>query len=628
MITRCATTAWVDWRKPSRGILRGLLSGISAVVLFSTAVASFADDQKDAAKAADSQTIVRLELPHPELVLDRLLDPRMQGYLKLSQQYQKFTSGKQLTELRTVAGVIAGQLNTTWEEGLRDLTGGGVSLQVEAAPGQAPMVHVLITARNPRCAEQTSDVFLKLARQDAEQKGKPDPAKTAIHRGLTIVTLGGEERTIAYCIADGKLLASNSVKNVERLIDRGVELAARAGKPAREGKADGALAALLDVPRWKALRDRQGPDALAWSFVDLARLRQIDPKRFGYANQPDTGITLLFGSWYEALRKAPSATASISWSDTELAANIDLPQPKEGRAPIFKGYLPTSGKGAAPLIQPPGTIGSLSLWRDWSSIWEAKADLFSPETVQGFAQLDTFAGQFFGVREFGPDVLGAFEPHWRLVVAAQDFESIKPVPDVKLPGFALVTELNTPDSDFAQRLKVAFQTFVGLSNVDAVQKKGPPFELVSEQVDGVTLSSARYMLPSTTAPTATTPDQRFNFSPSAAQVGKYFFLSSSAGLARALIKELKNPDAANKGGSPSDETAVLEADGAQLARLLELNRGRLAMQLMLSRGETKEKAESQVDLGLALVRYLGHGRLAIRDSAEATSLQLKLQLSK
>src|ERR1035441_7358868 len=122
MKTRRATKTCVDWRIPSRGTLRGLLSGISAAVLISMAVASVADDKKETPKPADSETVLCLELPHPERVLDRLLDPRMQDYLKLSQQYQKFAGGKQLAELRGVAGVIAGQLNTTWEEGLRDLT--------------------------------------------------------------------------------------------------------------------------------------------------------------------------------------------------------------------------------------------------------------------------------------------------------------------------------------------------------------------------------------------------------------------------------------------------------------------------------------------------------------------------
>ena len=248
--------------------------------------------------------------------------------------------------------------------------------------------------------------------------------------------------------------------------------------------------------------------------------------------------------------------------------------------------------------------------------------------MQGFTQLDTVAGQFFGAREFGPDVLGGFTPHWRLIVAAQDFETIKPVPDVKYPGFALVTELSEPDSDFAQRLKVAFQTFVGISNVDAAQKKGLPFELISEQLEGVTLATARYMVPKTATAAATTPDLRFNFSPSAAQVGKYFFVSSSVSLARSLIKELREGDLSRKLSGELSETAVLEADGAELARLLELNRPRLAMQLMLSRGETKEKAESFVDTGLELLRFLGQGRLSIRDDPSETSFQLNFKLSK
>jgi hypothetical protein len=614
-------------RLPRHGMARLLFSGVSAAAMITLAVTVFADDKKDPTKPVEPETVICLELPHPERVIDRLTDPRIQGYLNLLPQYQKFSSGKQVADLRGVAGVIASQLDTTWEAGLRDLTGGGVLAEVEVSPGQAPRVHVLVTAKKPELLEKASQAFLKLVRQDAQQKGKPDPASESTHRGLTITALGGPQG-IAYCIGDGRLLATNSVKNLERLIDRGIEMAARSGKATGPDKADGALAALGASPRWKAIREKQAPDALAWSFVDLERLRKIDPAKFAYANPPDTGIMLFFGSWYEAFRKATAATASIRWSDTDLAASVDFMQPAGGRAPAFKGYLPAPGKGAGPLIRPPGTIGSLSLWRNWSAIWESKADLFRPETVQGFAQLDTFAGQFFGVREFGPDVLGAFEPHWRLVVASQDYQSIKPVPEVKYPGLAFVTELTEPDSDFAQRLKVAFQTFVGLSNVDAVQKKGPPFELVSEQVDGVTLATARYMVPKTDSPAATSPDARYNLSPSAAQVGKYFILSTSAGLARALIKDLRNADAAQKLSGESSETAVLEADGAELARLLELNRARLAMQLMLGRGLTKEKAEAEVAKGLDLLHYLGAGRMTVLDDPDKTSVKLDFKLSK
>ena len=105
-------------------------------------------------------------------------------------------------------------------------------------------------------------------------------------------------------------------------------------------------------------------------------------------------------------------------------------------------------------------------------------------------------------------------------------------------------------------------------------------------------------------------------------------MSTSVGLARSLIKELRNADVSRKIDGESAETAVLEADGAELARLLELNRGRLAMQLMLSRGETKEKAESFVDTGLALIRFLGQGKLTVQDEPAKTSFRLNFKLAK
>ena len=328
-------------RLPNLGMRRFALASALAAALLTTAVASFGDDKRDSTASNPSETVLCLEIPHPDRVIDRLTDPRIQEYLRLSQAYEKFASGKQIEELRTVAGVIAGELNTTWQEGLRDLTGGGIHAEVEASPGQAPRIHVLITARKPGLLEKTSEVFLKLARQDAQQKGKPDPARTSSHRGFSITALGGDAG-IAYCIAGGRLLATNSIKNLERLIDRGIELAEH------EGKAGEALAALGRSTRWQAIRDKQSPDALAWSFVDLERLRKIDPQRFSYKNQPDTGVTILFGSWYEAIRKASSATASIRLSDTLLAANVELAAAEGATNARLQGLCASRRKGGRP----------------------------------------------------------------------------------------------------------------------------------------------------------------------------------------------------------------------------------------------------------------------------------------
>jgi hypothetical protein len=212
------------------------------------------------------------------------------------------------------------------------------------------------------------------------------------------------------------------------------------------------------------------------------------------------------------------------------------------------------------------------------------------------------------------------------VVARQDDASLKLKPDVKLPAIAIIADLNEADGEFPQRLKAAYQTFVGLSNIDAAQKKAQPLELGSEEVLGVTLATSRYMAPRG-MPTSNKPvDTRYNFSPASAQVGHFFFLSSSVGLGRDLIKQLKPTVGAPTSVTEGKETLAIEADGLELAKLLELNRTRLVTRNMLNKGETKESAERQVELGLALLRYLGHGRLTIHDDPAATRVEARFQL--
>jgi hypothetical protein len=590
-----------------------------ALIMVAAGGADVEPGKTDVARWIAPDAVAWIVVPHPEMLIDRVTDPRVQNYLKVVPQYQNFIKSQQFRDLSNVVELIAAQLDTTWDRGLRELTKGGVllGLEVDPATPQLPRVYVVVTPQNVALLNRLNEVVLKLTRQDAQNKGKPDPVKTVPYRGITIHAGGGENGP-AYAVVSGKLAVSNTVKNVERLIDRAVS-------PASDIRS--ARQTLADQPEWKAQRDRQAPDTLASGFARLDRLRQIDPKRFMPADKPDTGATLFFGSWLEAIIKTPSLAASIRWSATELGASLELPVPKGGRPGMLKGFVPAAGKGTAPLIQPPGTIASLSLWRDWATIWESKGDLFSPEVVQGFAQLDTVAGQFFGAQEFGPDVLGSFGPHWRLVIARQDDASFTLKPDVKLPAFALIADLNEADGEFPVRLKAAYQTFVSLTNIDAAQKKAQPLELGSEDVLGVTLATSHYVTPRGGMPASGTGvDTRYNFSPATAQVGRYFILSSSVGLARDLIKQLKPIVDKSPTAIEGKETLAVEADGVELARLLEVNRARLVTRNMLNKGETKESAEREVGILLSTLRYLGHGRLTIQDDPAATRVEARFQL--
>ncbi len=566
-------------------------------------VARDGEDTVPPGKTAASDPVITVEVPHPDLLVDRLTDPRIQQSLKLIPQYRKALEGPQFRQLTAVVQMISGQLHTTWDRGLRDLTGGGIVARVSVEPGHEPQVELLITPLDPKVLQQVNEIFLKMVRDDARNKKAPEPVRTSDYKGSVVHVVGGA-KGLAYALVAGRLAAANSTAGLERIIDR--------------------LQSKTQVPS----AARNDANVVLRGHVNLDRLRKLDPKKYALTARPDTGVVFLFGSWYEALEHARTIDATVRWSETQFTASVELPLPKDGRPPSVKGFVPDSKEGTAPPLHPPGTIASLSLWRDWATIWESRADLFSPEVVQGFAQLDTLAGQFFAAREFGADVLGAFDPHWRLVIAQQDYAAMRPAPDTKLPAFAIVAELNGSQDDFAARLRIAFQSFVALSNIDAAQKKAAVLELGSEEVEGIHMSTTKYVVPQK-APSASAPGAtRYNFSPSTAQVGKYFVLSSSAELARSLVKELKSATVTGNDQKQEPATFSVVADGPELARLFEQNRSRMVMQTMLSRGETKEDAGHRVDLNLALLRYLGHGRLVVTDGADRTRLELKLELSR
>ena len=573
-----------------------------ALVVAASSRVALADGPRGA-EWASKDALIYLEATHPEILLDRVSDPKMQGRLAAIPQYEKFLKGDQFKQLKAGAAFVSAILETTWDEGLRKLAGGGIAFAVEVEPGKGPWGFIAVTPSDPAFLAKAHAKLLEMARNDAKSKGNPDPIKEAAHRGVTIYSAGKDQ---AYAIVRDTLVISQSAEPVKRVIDR-----------AMGGMKDG----LTGNPEWKARREKVSADTLAWGLVRLDRLREID-KKFVVAelNQNNPGPVFVFGPWVDAFRKAPWAAAQVKLSDAHLGLELAMPAPARGENDPIRKFLPPKGQGAPEPLKPKGTIASLGLWRDMSAIWEVRNDLFPPQVVQGLAQLDTFAGQYFGGRDFGSGVLGSVGTDWRIVVAEQDYSQIKPVPDLKLPAFALVIDLKPDDDDFAQRLKVAFQSFIGLANLGAAQSKAPPLELGSEAVDGVTIATSHFMA-SKAAPGSKEPvHQRQNYSPSAVQVDNHFIISSSLGLTKDLIATIRKP------AKQTDVTAILEADGTMLAHLLELNRQRLVTQNMLEKGNDKATASGQIDLLLNLLRYAGRGTLSAKDGDKAVEFRLDFAL--
>jgi hypothetical protein len=580
-------------------VRRRLIPGAWAAVLALLAASPSLAEGPRGAGWISGDAVAYVEVARPSAILDRLTGEPVRGLLHSSPDFQKYLADDGYRQGRAAVDAVAGALGTTWDKALIDLVGGGLMLAVE--PSTPPRAFLIATPRDPAFLVKTLDKILELARADAAGKGQPDPVKSAEHRGIKGYGLGPKA---ALAIVDGLLVFADSGDSLKAIIDRSID------------RPDPATM-LPGDPLWQARRKAQlSGDEAAWGLVRIDRLRQIQPKALAIPAQANPLLTLLFADWIEAARKAPWASASLTWTPRHLGASLTLATPPGGYSDVFKRYLPARGKGAPSLALPRGVIASLGLWRDLASLWEVRSDLFPPEVVQGFAQLDTVAGTYFGGRDFGTGVLGALGTDWRLVVARQDASTLDPVPDDKLPAFALIADLKPDDEDFAVRLKSAFQTFIGLANVGAAQNKAPPLMLGSETLDGVAISTARFLKPKA-GPTPGEPvPSRHNFSPSIAQVGDHFILSSSASLVRDLIPALKNP------AGPSDASLVIAAEGAELAALIEENRTRLVMQNMLEKGNDKPKAEDEVGVLARIVRALGRGSLSALDSPESVQFRV------
>ncbi len=564
-----------------------------------------ADDGPTAARWIGPEAVVYLEVPRPADLYDALATGPLGAVVGDQPAYQKALDAPQARQARAAVDFVANLLGTTPDRGLRNLAGGGIVFAIEEA--QPPRAILVVTPTDPEFLKTAHAKLIEMARKDAVEKGKPDPIKQADHRGVTGYSLSDQE---AHAIVDGRLIVANGGDALKAVIDRTLDPSSKS---------------IVDDELWQSRRkDLAADGAAAWAVAKLDRLRVLDPKRFGRGDaQPDAGATFLFGPWIAAIQTAPWAAAVLRHDGDRLAAEFVLPTPEKGFDEPLLAFIPPAGAGAPAPIRVPGGLATINLWRDAAAIWEKRAELFPPEAQAGFAQLDGFAGTFFAGRDFA-SVLDSLGTSWRLVAAAQDPSALDPRPDLALPAFALVIDLKPDDPELPQRLKVAFQSFIGVVNLGAAETKAPPLELGSETVGGVTIATSKFMR----APSAEGEPVhlRHNFSPSAMQVGDRFVFSSSIGLARDLVAALTAAPAS--GGLPANATLLAEADGRGLAGLVAVNRERLALQNMVEQGNDRASAEAEIDALAALLRALGQAELTVEDRPESVRARLGFTLGR
>ncbi|MHC4176229.1 MAG: hypothetical protein ACYSWU_01910, partial [Planctomycetota bacterium] len=516
--------------------------------------------------------------------------------------YQKAAAQPGFKEFMGVLKYLETMVGSDWKTALRKLTGGGVTF---AASPQGT-VWLIVDTEDAKMLEQLHEILLNFARDEATKQGEAGRVASREYRGVTGWTFGGGE---AHAIVGNRLLWSNNPEGLKAALD----LRAKAG-----GKSLASLAAYRDAKK------AAGSDACATAFVNAQVLKQHPPIQQALAQTSNPLAALLFTGIMESLRESNWLALGLVVEGETLALRAAV----DGKAADPSGpaafALPSQpDKGVLPNLSVPRRIAGLSFYRDLHAFYAAKDELF-PERTSGLIFFENMMGIFFSGLDLTDEVLGETRPEVRFVVAEQEYDPAIGTPQLQLPAFAAIFRLRNPEQ-FGEVVEEAWQKAIGLVNFTSGQQAEPGL-IIDRPAHGDTKFTVAYFRAPKEGDRQQI-DQRFNFRPSLASVGDFVILSSTDGLTKDLIDALKK-EIADTVKPLATAHSLVEVNAVQLASILGANRDNLVRQNMLEEGSTKEQAETQMDLVITIVKYLGQAKLnvATRDNRPQATLELKPNL--
>jgi hypothetical protein len=656
---------------------RPLLGWVGAVVLVAAAgllplgvagVARAADAPKGADKSAaellPSSTLFYAEVSRPKDLIGLVLDNPAVANLVKSPQYQQVLAAPQFKQLLDAVALVEQRAGVKWRPALETITGGGIVIAIDPATGGGI---AMVRSEDPKTTAAVRDALFALAREDATNKGNPDPVKKTQYRELVAHKVG--EAALVEC--GPWLLATNKP-----------DLAKAVANAYLDGPAEGE--SLAESEEFVAAREQGGAKTsaatekakpTAWGFVRLPQLRLLaagQPWMKPNAKSDNPGAELIFGGLVGVIQKAPYATMSIDASPEGLKLAIAAPNdpswvPEHRNfyfaPPAENGQM--SG-GAAPAFKPKGTLLSLTTYRDVAAMWQAGPDLFDEGVAAQMAQTDSGLSTFLGGKSFGTDVLNTFKPQIQFIVTAQDYKAAGvEAPAIRIPAFASVVRLKGAEAKrigLTKHMRFAFQSLVAVVNLDGVAKNRPMLEMQNEKRGGAEIHWAVYERPEAgeaaaaegdaakgqaaegagaggdggakegaaaavpTPPAAETRDDfHQNFSPALVISPDYLMLCSTREIAQELADLAAAEKQAGKAAATVAENTAIELDAKGIAALLHENREQLVANNMLTKGQDRPAAEQEIDFLVGLLDYFRGASLRLTPTEKWIELEVDVK---
>lgn len=526
-------------------------------------------------------SVVFVEMAKPAEVIRTLTTHPLLGEIAQLESYDKAMEKTDLLGLRLGVGFVELQIGMSWKDALTALTEGGIWASLNG-PDVGNVL--LVKARDEKTLNRIRDTLLKLARDDAKNKGQPEPFEEADYREKTVYkTKGGGFATIGPWLVLG---------------DK-PEL----GKAVLDNLIDGSAGGIAKNESFAAAQAKVPPAASVWAFANIATIRGagVAPKLYsGRADDP--GGEMLVGGILDVLKTANFSTTAFTVDAKTMSIEIALPFEADKVSESREFFFGPGATGRAPALpQIDGLLFGLSSYRDLSQMWLRAGDLFDESMNEKLAQADSQLTTLFSGKDFGEDILGAFAPQVQFVAMRQTFDEAGPVPSIKLPAFAIAFEMKDPDTA-RREFKRIFQSFVGFLNVVGAMNGQPQLELDIERDDKLELVSSSY-LPEKEEATSKQARIQFNFSPSVGFQGKRFVLASTRTMARELAKAADSP--------ASEVNTLVALNAGVLREVLNDNLSHLVSQNMLKEGATREEAELKLGDLLKILSFFRDARLQL-----------------
>jgi len=579
-------------------MLRNPLAKLASLLsLLFVAFSIHGEDLPPMAQWIPADTPIMVEMSEPMALMGPLLKPEFGQSVTTALENGKANS--QLQQFKVVVAALEAQLGTDWRTGLRRLAGKGVSLCV----GPSGATLLVADGEDEKLLSKLNDIIWQFASGGAGQQDQPDTADSDDYRGVKTWKLGTNE---VHALLGPRLVLGNRMSFLHQVLDL---------------RADTSGRTLASSAMFKAARQAVGKEAVASVFLNLQALRETPGLKKALDEDGNPVTALLLADAKAALRSASWLALGVYLSGDKLILRTYM----DGSAQVASKWTsfstpPEAGVGPIPPLTVPGTIASMSLYRDLHAFYAAKDALF-PERTSGLIFFENMMGIFFSGIDLTEGVLSEVRPDVRVVVAKQQYDPAIGTPATQVPAFAVVLRLKEPQR-FGEIVEEAWQKAIGLANFTRGQKALPGLIIDKASQDGMKYTISYYRPP--TDKSSGGVDLRFNFRPSLARPGDYVILSSTDALARDLMDAVKQaPSTPTK--TSAGANSLMEIEGPALSAILEANRENMVRKNMVDKGDSREKAENDIGVLLAAIGHLDHASVTLRRDTGRPQAQLEIR---